>query len=51
MQDGSKMKVIMKVCMVYVTRYVLKGIQGHSGTGPESLCRAVGLKHRALWII
>lgn len=50
MRDGSKKKAIMKVCMVYVTRYVLTGTQGHSGSGPAFLCRAMGLKHRALWV-
>lgn len=51
MQGGSKKKVVMKVYMLYVTRYVLKGIQGHSGSGPASLCRAVARTHQALWII
>lgn len=41
-------KAIMKVCMGYVTRYFLKGIQGHWGSSPAFPLRAVGLKLSSL---
>lgn len=37
-------KASMNVCMGYVTRYFLKGIQGHWGSSPAFPFRAVGLK-------
>lgn len=38
----------MEVCMVCVTSYVLKDVQGHQDLAPAILFRAVGLKNTGL---